>query len=440
MPGSVDEARSLIEAWYRAGLGAVDPRTAVSRALTWDGVSLGIGSTTFDLERGGRLVAVAVGKAAVAMAHGLADALGERITHGIILTKDGHAPSPPVGWDVFEASHPVPDDRGVHATRAILDLVGGLERGDIAIVLVSGGGSALLEAPREPLELSDIQETTRLLLNAGAPIQHLNAVRSELSLVKGGGLRRSIGEATCVSLILSDVLGNDPTVIASGPTVARGPNPAVALDLLESYGLVDRVPEAVTAMLRSGPAAGGEPDTSGDSFVIVGDNDIFVEAFDGAAKGDGVESRIALRRAEGEARELAETFLQIAESQPSEVDAVIGGGEATVTVRGDGTGGRNTEFALAAAITLNERGLDWTIASLASDGQDGSIDAAGAIVDRHTVAAGDAVGLDARKFLDNNDSGDYFRRLGFLVEPGPTGTNVNDVYVAVKLDGRSHVE
>jgi hydroxypyruvate reductase len=369
------------------------------------------------------------------MAHGLAGVLGQRVSQGIILTKDGHAPSPPAGWDVFEASHPVPDDRGVRGTRAILDRVGVLGRGDIAIVLVSGGGSALLEAPRQTLGLSDIQETTRLLLNAGAPIQHLNAVRSELSLVKGGGLRRSIGEATCISLILSDVLGNDPTVIASGPTVAREPNPAAALDLLETYGLVGRVPEAVTAMLRSGRAAIGAPDTSSDSFVVVGDNNVFIEAVNGAARGDGMASRIELRQAEGEARVLARTFIESAENQPGEVEAVIGGGEATVTVRGQGIGGRNTEFALAAAISLRERGLDWAVASLASDGQDGLIDAAGAIVDRHTVAAGEAIGLDARRFLDNNDSGEYFRRLGLLVEPGPTGTNVNDVYVAVKLAG-----
>ncbi len=434
-PLRADEARSLIEEWYRAGLGAVDPRAAVRRALDWDGSSLRVGSTSFDPDRGGRLTAIAIGKAASEMAHGLAGVLGQRVSQGIILTKDGHAPSPPAGWDVFEASHPVPDDRGVRGTRAILDRVGVLGRGDIAIVLVSGGGSALLEAPRQTLGLSDIQETTRLLLNAGAPIQHLNAVRSELSLVKGGGLRRSIGEATCISLILSDVLGNDPTVIASGPTVAREPNPAAALDLLETYGLVGRVPEAVTAMLRSGRAAIGAPDTSSDSFVVVGDNNVFIEAVNGAARGDGMASRIELRQAEGEARVLARTFIESAENQPGEVEAVIGGGEATVTVRGQGIGGRNTEFALAAAIALRERGLDWAVASLASDGQDGLIDAAGAIVDRHTVAAGEAIGLDARRFLDNNDSGEYFRRLGLLVEPGPTGTNVNDVYVAVKLAG-----
>ncbi|MEJ7901411.1 MAG: DUF4147 domain-containing protein, partial [Thermomicrobiales bacterium] len=366
---------------------------------------------------------------------GLSDVIAAHLSRGIILTKDGHASHPPAKWEVFEASHPVPDDRGVRASRVIMETLAGLGEGDVAIVLVSGGGSALLEAPKDPSNLGDIQETTRLLLNAGAPIQHLNAVRSELSLIKGGGLRRSIGEATCVSLILSDVLGNDPTVIASGPTIARNPDPAAAIEILASYALTDRVPEPVMTMLRTVGDDLDTADVSEDRFVIVGDNDIFIEEVAAEAARAGVSQRVALRLAEGEARDLALEFLDTVEGQTQEIDAVIGGGEATVTVRGSGTGGRNTEFALAAAIALEKRNLDWTIASLTSDGQDGSVDAAGAIVDRTTLAQGRALGLDAGTFLDNNDSGEYFRRLGLLVEPGPTGTNVNDVYVAVRVKG-----
>ncbi|MBA3379894.1 MAG: DUF4147 domain-containing protein [Chloroflexia bacterium] len=428
-----EDARSSIERWYKAGLGAVNPREAVRMNLTWDGSRLHVASLPVRSNADGRIVGIAIGKAATAMAAGLSDVIGAQLSRGIILTKDGHATHPPANWEVFEASHPVPDDRGERATRVIMETLAGLGEGDVAIVLVSGGGSALLEAPRDPLILGDIQETTRLLLNAGAPIQHLNAVRSELSLIKGGGLRRSIGEATCVSLILSDVLGNDPTIIASGPTIARNPNPAAAIDLLRSYDLTDRVPEAVTAALRCPRNIATAGEARNDRFVVVGDNDMFVEEVAASAARDGVLQRIALRLAEGEARELAREFLRIVEGQPPGIDVVIGGGEATVTVRGSGTGGRNTELALAAAIALDERDLDWSIASLASDGQDGSIDAAGAVVDRRTVAQGRAIGLDARVFLDNNDSGEYLRRLGLLVEPGPTGTNVNDVYVAVRL-------
>lgn len=437
---SGSEARSLIRGWYEAGLRAVDPRAAVQQALSLNGSSLDVAGTSFDLAGTARLVAIAFGKAAVEMTSGLTGIIGKRITDGIILTKDGHAGNPPHGWDVYEASHPVPDERGVRATTAILDLAGNLREGDLAIVLVSGGGSALLEAPREPLTLADIQETTRLLLNAGAPIQHVNAVRSELSRVKGGGLRRSMGEATCVSLILSDVLGNDPTVIASGPTIARTPDRAHAIELLETYNLANRVPEAVLTVLRETHEELGYVDAPGDQFVVVGDNDLFIEEISRAVSQDGLNQRIGLRLAEGEARDLAAAFLQLCEGQPPEVDVVIGGGEATVTVRGDGIGGRNTEFALAAAIALHERHLDWVVASLASDGQDGSIDAAGAIADRFTVARGLEMGLDARAYLENNDSGEYFRRLGLLVEPGPTGTNVNDMYVAVRAEGPAGAE
>ncbi len=432
---SGDRARSLIESWYEAGLRAVDPKAAVTRAIAWDGSQPRVSSVPVDCGEDGRIVGIAIGKAATEMAAGLTDVIGERLSRGIILTKDGHANQPPAGWDVFEASHPVPDYRGVLATKAIIEHLSGLRAGDVAVVLVSGGGSALLEAPKAPLSLEDIQETTRLLLNAGAPIQHLNAVRSELSLVKGGGLRRAIGEATCVSLILSDVLGNDPTVIASGPTIARVSDRAAAIEVLASYRLTDRVPERVMAILRDAGEDHEAADVAADRFVIVGDNDFFIDEVAEAVSRDDLSARIALRGAEGEARDLALEFLGIAEEQSAGVDAVIGGGEATVTVRGPGKGGRNTEFALAAAIALDERRLDWSIASLASDGQDGLIDAAGAIVDRFTVARGRERGFDARLFLDNNDSGEYFRQLGLLVEPGPTGTNVNDVFVAVRVRG-----
>ncbi len=307
-----ETARSLIEGWYGAGLRAVDPREAVKQRLAWDGKKVLVLSMPVDSREEGRIVGIAIGKAATEMATGLSGVIGERMSRGIILTKDGHASHPPANWDVFEASHPVPDDRGVRATRTIIETLAGLGRGDLAVVLVSGGGSALLEAPVHPLSLEDIQETTRLLLNAGAPIQHLNAVRSELSLVKGGGLRHSIGEATCISLILSDVLGNDPTVIASGPTIARPPDRAAAIEVLSSYGLTDRVPEPVVALLRSADERHDVPDPSNDWFVVVGDNDIFIEAVSQAVTRNGVSQRIALRGAEGEARDLALDFLRIA--------------------------------------------------------------------------------------------------------------------------------
>ena len=432
-PVDVDRARRLIRSWYDEGLRAVDPRAAVARSISWDGATFAAGEQTMKIVPGSRVVAIAVGKAATEMARGLESILGQSLDDRILLTKDGHARNPPKGWEVFEARHPVPDERGVVATSRILSAVSGLVEGDTAIVLISGGGSALLEAPRHPLSLTDVQETTTLLLRAGAPIQDLNAVRSELSDVKGGGLRRAIGKASCVTLILSDVLGNDPRVIASGPTIERPSRPDVALDLIERYGVVDQLPPTVLELLRSvGPTA--EEPGSRDVYLVVGDNRRFLDRIEEAARSSGFSPRVVLRDAEGEAREVANTFVDLLTSQPAAVDVAIGGGEATVTVRGDGRGGRNTEFALAAAMRLKSLQSDWVIASLASDGQDGAIDAAGAIVDRGTIDRGCAFGLDAESSLANNDSGGYLQAVGGLVAPGPTGTNVNDLYIGIRVD------
>lgn len=430
---SLEQIRRQIEAWFAAGLLAVDPYEATRSALAFAPGKVTIQGNDLPVSDVARVVGIAFGKAAADMARALDDAADGRLTERILLTKDGHLDRAPAGWQVREASHPVPDDRGVSATREMLEVLHSLGPDDLVIALVSGGGSALLEAPRSPLDLADIQAVTSLLLKAGAPIQDLNAVRSELSDVKGGGLRRAMGKARCVSLILSDVLGNDPTVIASGPTVYRKPNPERAMALLESYGLTESVPAAVIDCLRQPALDATVVDAAGDIYDIVGDNDILIQAMVDAATSDGHAVRVVWTRAEGEARDVAARFLDLANGAPEDVDVVIGGGEATVTVRGTGNGGRNTEFALEAALQLTAEDRKWVVASLASDGQDGSIDAAGAIVDPETIARGEAAGLSASKRLEDNDSGGYFATLGELVETGPTGTNVNDVYVAVRL-------
>ena len=431
-PVDIGTAHMLIRAWYEEGLRAVDPRAAVARAISWDGERLNVGDRSIGVASQSRVVAIAIGKAATGMAWGLDSVAGHQLDSRVILTKDGHATNPPDGWEVFEARHPIPDERGVAATRRILEIVSGMEAGDVAIVLISGGGSALLEAPRLPLGLAEIQVLTDLLLRAGAPIQDLNAVRSELSEVKGGGLRRAIGQATCVSLILSDVLGSDPRLIASGPTIARDSRPDLALALIDRYGVRAHVPEAVIALLEVTRPEPGRPE-SGDLYRIIGDNRLFLSRIEDMARSSGFTPKVVLRDAEGEARELANRFIDFLLAQPPDVDVAIGGGEATVTLRGDGRGGRNTEFALAAAMRLEAEDRDWVIASLASDGQDGMVDAAGAIVDRGTLGRGRAFGLDADSSLANNDSGTYFEVVGGLVTPGPTGTNVNDAYVGIRV-------
>lgn len=424
---TLTEARALVESLLAAGLTAVDPRRTVAEILT-SAPSL-VGDT--------RLIVIAIGKAATPMAAGARDVLGDRITSGIILTKDGHAANPPSGFSVFEAAHPVPDQRGLDATRAIIEAVSGLDAGALVLALISGGGSALLELPRPPVTLGDLQVTTSLLLRAGAPIDHLNAVRGELSEVKGGGLRRLIGHARCTTLILSDVLGNDPQIIASGPTLNRVPDRAGALRILRRYNLVGSVPRPVVEALgedapREKAANIGE---DRDEFRILADNDFFIDAIDAEAKQRQLRTSIAWRRQEGEARDLGCSFAQHLIVASDDIDIVIGGGEATVAVAGEGIGGRNTEFTLAAGLHLmNATGGDrWAVASIASDGQDGTVDAAGAMTSAETIREARRNGLDPNGALVRNDSGGYFDRTGELIRTGPTGTNVNDVSIGVRL-------
>lgn len=425
-PATFGEARSLAGALFAAGLASVDPRRKVAERL-------GAG----DLRGDGLPIVLAIGKAATAMATGVHDVLGDRIEAGIILTKDGHAADPLPGFTVYEASHPVPDQRGLDATGAILDTVRGLKRDQHVLTLISGGGSALLELPRPPVTLTDLQLTTSLLLRAGAPIQHLNAVRSELSQVKGGGLRERIGDARCITLILSDVLGNDPEVIASGPTIRREADPQRALRLLDQYGVTGGIPHSVLDALAHAAPHRGSTGTreQGDVFEILADNDTFVDAINAHTERAGMRTDIAWRQQEGEAKRLAMAFVDHLASTPDDVDVVIGGGEATVTVTGHGIGGRNTEFALAAGLGLRDMtgGEGWAVASLASDGQDGSVDAAGAITSADSVRRAVEGGLDPEAALADNDSGGFFGRTGELVRTGPTGTNVNDVYLGVRI-------
>ncbi len=430
---SQHDRRPLIERAYAAGIRAVDPGEAMRGVLTRTGNGFAVGGEPFPVH--GNLVVVAIGKAAAPMAAAAADILGEGIDAGLALTKDGHAAGTPSGFSIFEASHPVPDARGIEATTEILASVEGLGANDVVLALISGGGSALFEAPAGDLALADIQATTDQLLRAGAPIQHLNAVRSELSQVKGGGFRRAIGPARVVSLILSDVLGNPPGVIASGPTVPRQPDPATALQVLNEYHLLQAVPARVRHHLELGAIQDTLPDARHDLYRVIGDNAAFAQAVSGVLEDAGLSVGQVWVDREGEAREQARCWVD--ELERAGVDAIVGGGEMTVTVRGDGIGGRNTEFALAAAIELDRRGIDATLASLASDGQDGSIDAAGAIVDGETVPLLRSVGVEPNLALDSNDSGTALGAIGALVVPGPTGTNVNDVYIAIRGRGQA---
>ncbi len=431
----VDAAREAILHWFRGALGRVEPRRAVASAVALDGNDLTVDGERIPLADDARIIVIAIGKAATGMAQGARDVLGERIDRGIALTKYGHAGAPVVGFETFEASHPTPDEAGMRATRVILEAVSDLSRDDVVLALISGGGSALLELPRAPIALDEVQDLTRRLMHAGAGIHDLNTVRKALSEVKGGGLRRAIGPARCVTLLLSDVLGNDPAVIASGPTVPSASTADDARAVIERFGLIGTLPGSIRAALVDHCDEESMPDTSRDVVEVIADNRMFVTEIVRLAQSEGFQIDHVDTPFDGDARDLADEMVQRAHAAPADVDAIVRGGEATVTVRGDGRGGRNTEMALCAALTLEGKD-DWIIASLASDGDDGNSAAAGAIADGGTAERARNAGIDPVDALERNDSARVFEASGGLVETGPTGTNVNDVYLALRTRQR----
>jgi hydroxypyruvate reductase len=431
------EAR--IEAWFRDVLAKLGPRRLTSHAASFavDSDALDIGGQSepsVEIPERGEVVIVAMGKAAIAMATGAQDRLGDRFERGYVLTVDG---PDSVGlderWTVFRAGHPIPDQRGFDATREIIAAVEALESDDMVVALISGGGSALFEAPRDPLTLADFAELTQLLLNAGAPIQHLNTVRIPLSQVKGGSFRRRSPAGRFVTLLLSDVLGNDPKIIASGPTVEPATTGAAALAILDLYGLRETVSPAVRAALNEAAAEEPEWDYPDDLVEIVGDLDLAMQLAEEVSEEAGYSTKAVDFVLEGEAAEMAREWVATLLEMPADIDVVWGGGENTVTVRGAGTGGRNTEFALAGALELDRLGNDeWVVASLATDGQDGTSGSAGAIASRETIKRARELGIDPEAALANNDSATFFAHVGGLVNTGPSGTNVNDLYVGVR--------
>ena len=402
-----------------------------------------MGSSNPPNPQSGKVFVVGAGKAGAAMARGVEEVLGERIAGGLVVVKDGHTDTKGVALSrirLAEASHPVPDERGALHTAEILQLVEGAGEGDLVLCLISGGGSALLTAPAEGVTLEDVQATTNLLLRAGATINELNAVRKHLSAMAGGQLARRAAPARVVSLILSDVTGSPLDVIASGPTAPDPTTFGEALGVIERYGLHAQLPMSVRQRLQMG-AKGEIEETpkSGDSLFekvenrLVASNVLAVEAAVERARELGLDALVGSTFIEGEAREVGRALAGVAKEiavygRPvKRPGCVIFGGETTVTVRGDGVGGRNTELALGAALALDGWGADLIVASLATDGGDGLSPSAGGIIDGTTIERGRSMGLDANAALARNDSYTYLSALGDAFMTGPTGTNVNDV-------------
>ncbi|HKD00349.1 MAG TPA: glycerate kinase [Methylomirabilota bacterium] len=392
--------------------------------------------THLRLDRGrARVLLLGAGKASGAMAAAAEDVLGERVAGGFVVVKDGYGARLRHA-DITEAGHPVPDSRGLAASGRLLELARAAGEGDLIVFLVSGGGSALTPAPAPPITLAEKQELTRLLLVSGATIGELNAVRKHLSLFKGGQLARAARPARVLTLALSDVIGDHLDVIASGPTAPDPTTFADALEVLERRGLSGRVPASIARRLQAGRAGEiqetpkpGDPLFERVENIVIGNNALVTDAAVAAAKRLGFRADLATRELQGEARDVAREFVARARRLTPPA-CLIAGGETTVTVRGQGKGGRCQEFALAAALELGPTD-HITILAAGTDGTDGPTDATGAIVDGGSVERGAAAGADVRRALADNDAYAFLRASRDLIVSGPTRTNLLDLYLAV---------
>lgn len=418
---------------FRSALKSADPYGAVRKYA--DSVRL-----SYEKARYGRLVAAGFGKAACSMARALEEELGDLIEDGVVVTKYGHCKETIRKFRVFEAGHPVPDEKGLEGTDHLVRLLRASGEDTLVVCLVSGGGSALLVRPHDRIPFEDKQEITRLLLMAGADIFELNTVRKHLSAVKGGRLAELAYPAGVISLILSDVIGDRLDVIASGPTSPDITTFRDALDVLGKYKLTARAPASVLDLLEKGArsAVPETPKEDNPAFervenIIIGSNNTAVQAAAEKSRSLGLITEVVSSEIKGEAREvgreLAEKAKKLKKGGPSGLPAcLVSGGETTVTVTGNGKGGRNMELALSFAMEVEGyEGI--TLLSAGTDGTDGPTDAAGAIVDGATIASAKASGSVAREYLKENDSYHFFKKTGGLLITGPTGTNVMDLQI-----------
>jgi hydroxypyruvate reductase len=433
-----DKLRQDAEVIFRAGLNAVDSKNAVVKFLSRKDCLLTVDNSSYDLLDYENVYVIGAGKASAAMAQAVEEILGERIKAGVINVKYGHA----LPLDIItlnEAGHPVPDEAGLKGTQEIVQLLEKSGENDLVLCLISGGGSALLPYPAEGITLDEKRQLTQILLDIGATIHEMNVLRKHVSRVKGGRLARFAYPATLVTLILSDVVGDDLDSIASGPTVPDRSTYADCLRILQKYSVQDKVPGAVLDYIKRGSKGivAETPKVNDPAFVktqsvIVASNSLALQAAKHKADELGYNSLILSSSIEGEAKDVALDHVAITKEilrtdQPVARPAcVISGGETTVTIRGKGKGGRNQEFVLATAIAID--GLEKVVVlSGGTDGTDGPTDAAGAIADGTTISRAKNQGLNAQEYLRNNDSYSFFDPMGDLFKTGPTFTNVMDL-------------
>ncbi|MFZ5877574.1 MAG: glycerate kinase type-2 family protein [Nitrospirota bacterium] len=436
------KARQALTSIFAAAIRAADPTALVKKTLSIKNRRLIVGKQSYPLDKYERVLVVGGGKAVVPMAAAVEQLLKSRLDAGLVVTRYGHGGTLNK-IEVVEAGHPIPDRAGLAAGQRVLDMLRKAGERDLVIALISGGGSALLPVPVDGVTLTDKQVVTALLLRAGGTIQEINTVRKHLSQLKGGNMVTAAAPATMLSLVLSDVVGNDLASIASGPTV---PDPTTFQDasaILHHYELWDKIPQAVKDHLVQGSRSGSgdTPKPSHPAFgkvnnVIVGDVRVALNAAAAQVKRLGYHPLVLTSSLVGETREVAKVFgamvRELAESDRpiKRPAALIAGGETTVTVRGQGTGGRCQEFTLAMALEI--AGMKKVTAfAFGTDGTDGSTDVAGAMADGNTLEKARDLGLQPQRFLDQNDSYTFFHTLAQTIQTGPTRTNVTDLYFAL---------
>jgi glycerate 2-kinase len=437
---TIEELRRDAGKIFSSGLQAVEPGAAVKKYCRLIGEQFAIGDRSYDLSRFENIIVIGAGKATAPMARALEEILGDRITGGTINVKYGHvADLNRIG--LIEAGHPVPDENGVAGSKEMSTLAKNSGPNDLVLCLMSGGGSALLPLPSQGLSLKDKQEASRVLLACGANIHEINTIRKHMSTIKGGQLARAVYPATLAALILSDVVGDDLDVIASGPTV---PDPSTfqkAMEIFEKYDILGKLPAAAVKHIEAGiSGALSETPKTGDPVfervqnIIIGSNFEAVTAASHEAERLGYHTLVLSSMIEGETKEVALVHGAIAREvektgHPVAPPAcILSGGETTVMITGTGLGGRCQEFALAAAFDIS--GHDRIVILCGgTDGTDGPTDAAGAVADGRTIRRAEALGLNAREFLSNNDAYHFFKSLDDLLMTGPTNTNVMDLRI-----------
>ncbi len=423
---------------FNTAVEAVKPALLIRKHIYWDGMHLKIAAHQIHKKYIDKVVVIAIGKAASLMAQTIEGTLGDLIYDGIVVTKYNHT-LPLQYLKTIEAGHPIPDENSIEAGKAVLKLLQQRNANDIVITLISGGASALMADVPFGISLADLQHTSQLLLNAGATIHEINSIRKHISNIKGGWLAVHAQPATVFSLILSDVVGDDVDVIASGPTVADSSSFADAMTIITKLQLTETLPTTVKAHLMQGLQA-TIPETpkanhiafSNTHNIIIGSNAIALQAAYDKAITLGYETHIIADNITGNVNEVADSFVRTLQAHTSTKPlCLLMGGETTVNIVGNGKGGRNQQFALAAGLSTHFTNA-LTVLSCGTDGTDGPTDAAGACIDATILHNATAEHLNATDYLQNNDAYHFFEKAGGLIKTGPTQTNVMDIMIGIR--------